>query len=101
MRQGEPRRLLGVAIGLAVIVTVVALDVLLLGLVRSAPINLLTFLVGLLVVLSIPAGAVGAYFVYGLISLQYLMGRDSLVVRWSRRREAIPLAAIESLGRLV
>jgi hypothetical protein len=101
MLQWKPRRLLGVAIGLAVLVTVAALDVLLLGLVRSAPINLLTFLVGLLVVLSIPAVAVGAYFVYGLISLQYLMGRDSLVISWSRRRETIPLAAIESVDRIV
>lgn len=101
MLEWRPRRLLGVAIGLAVIITVLILDVLVLVLIRTAPINLLTFLVGLLVVLSIPLMAVAGYLVYGLITLEYLMGRDSLVISWSRRRETIPLAAIESVERMV
>lgn len=101
MLEYRPKRLLGVAIGVAGIIAVLILDALLLILIRSAPINLLTFLLGLLVVLSIPLMAVGAFLVYGLISLQYLMGRDSLVISWSRRRETIPLAAIESVERVV
>jgi hypothetical protein len=101
MLEYRPRRLLGVATGVVGIIAVLILDVLLFILIRSAPINLLTFLAGLLVVLSIPLMAVGAYLVYGLVSLHYLMGRDSLVISWSRRRETIPLAAIESAERVV
>lgn len=101
MLKWRPKRLLGVAIGVAAIIAVLGLDVVLLVLIRRAPINVLTFLVGLLVVLSIPLMAVGGYFVYGLVSLEYLMGRDSLVISWSSRRETIPLAAIESVERMV
>jgi len=96
MLDWKPRRLLGVSIGISVIIGLLLLDLVLLRILSSRPIDLLSFLLGLLALLSIPALVVLSYLVYGLVTLRYLMGRDSLVIHWSRRRETIPLAAIQS-----
>lgn len=101
MLQWKPRRILGTGVGVVAVVVTLALAVLLLRLVTSHPVSLLSFVMGLLVVLSVLASAVVAYQIYGLVSLRYLLGRDSIVVSWAGRKETIPLAAIESISPLV
>jgi hypothetical protein len=76
------------------------LNVLLLRGLTSQPISFLSFLMGLLIALSLLAMAFVAYQIYGLISLKYLLGRDSIIISWARRQETIPLAAIESIAPL-
>ena len=93
----RPRRLLGVAVGIGVIVAIVLVDGVLLRVVGSMPVSLISFLLGLLAVLSIPVVGVLGYLVYGLVSLKYLIGRDSVVISWARREVTIPLAAVESV----
>jgi hypothetical protein len=100
MLQWKPRRILGSGLGVAAVVAVLALAVLLLRLVTSQPVSFLSFVMGLLVVLSVLAGAFVAYQIYGLVSLRYLLGRDSIEISWARRKETIPLAAIESISPL-
>jgi hypothetical protein len=100
MLDWKPRRLVGVAIGVLIIAGLLLMDVLLVSYLNSRSVDFLSFLLGLLVVLSVPALAVLSYLVYGLATLRYLVGRDSLVISWSRRRENIPLATIQSLVRL-
>jgi hypothetical protein len=96
MLDWKPRRLLGIATGISIIVGLLLVDVVLLGVLKSRSVDVISFLLGLLVVLSIPAMAVVSYLVYGLATLRYLMGRDSLVISWSRRRENIPMGNIQS-----
>lgn len=96
MLEWRPKRLLGTSIGVGAILAVLLLDGLLVYLLIRQPIGFTSFLLGLLVALSLPVLAVLGYLLYGLFTLRYLIGRDSLVISWARREEVIPLAAIET-----
>jgi hypothetical protein len=100
MLQWKPRRILGAGLGVVAVLAILALAALLLRLVSSQPVSLLSFVMGLLVVLSVLASALVAYQIYGLASLRYLLGRDSIVISWAGRKETIPLASIESISPL-
>ncbi len=97
MLEWKPKRLLGSGIGIVGMVVIFLLDGLLLHLLRSQPLTFSSFLLALLIALSVPLLAVLGYLLYGLFSLRYLIGRDSLLISWATRREIIPLAAIESI----
>ncbi len=100
MLQWKPRRLLGVGVGIGAILLILALDAVLLGALTSQPFSFSSFVMGLLVALSLLALALILYQIYGLVSLKYLLGRDSITISWARRQEIIPLAAIESITPL-
>jgi hypothetical protein len=100
MLQWKPKRLLGVGVGVGVVLVILVLDVLLLHGLTRQPVSFFSFVMGLLIALSLLAMAFAVYQVYGLISLKYLLGRDSMVISWARRQETIPLAAIESIAPL-
>jgi hypothetical protein len=100
MLEWKPRRLLGVGTALGAILAITLLDGLLLAWVRTQPISLVSFVLGLLVILSGLAAVVLCYLVYGLLTLRYLIGRDSITISWAWRQETIPLAAIEDIGPL-
>jgi hypothetical protein len=87
-------------VGVGAVLLILALDAVLLGALTSQPFSFSSFVMGLLVVLSLLALAVIVYQVYGLVSLKYLLGRDSITILWARRQEIIPLAAIESITPL-
>jgi hypothetical protein len=101
MLQWKPRRILGTGLGVVAAIVLLALAALLFRLVTSQPVSLLSFVMGLFAVLSVLASAFIAYQIYGLVSLRYFLGRDSIVISWARRKETIPLAAIESIDPLV
>ncbi len=100
MLQWKPKRLLGVGVGVGAILLILALDAVLLGTVTRRPLSFSSFIMGLLVALSLLALAIIIYQIYGLVSLKYLLGRDSITISWARRQEIIPLAAIESITPL-
>jgi hypothetical protein len=100
MLEWKPRRLLGVGLGVAVVLIILFLDGLLLGILRSQPISFLSFALGFLSVLSLFIAATLGYLIYGLLTLRYLIGRDSVIISWARRQETIPLATIESIEPL-
>ena len=97
MLEWKPRRLLGVGTGIGVILALLLLDGLLVGVVRDLPVSLVSFGLVLLAALSLFLVAILCYLVYGLLTLRYLIGRDSVVISWARRRETIPLVAIEAI----
>jgi len=97
MLEWKPKRLLGSGIGIGAMLAIFLLDGLLLHILKSQPLTFISFLLGLLIALSLPLLVILGYLLYGLFSLRYLMGRDSLVISWARRQEIIPLAAIESI----
>jgi hypothetical protein len=101
MLEWKPRRLLGVGLGVGIVLILLLLDGLLLGILRSRPVAFLSFVLGLLVVLSLFLAGTLGYLIYGLLRLRYLIGRDSVVISWAARQETIPLAAIESIEPLV
>lgn len=97
MLEWKPRRLLGGGIGIGAMLAILLLDGLLLQILINSPISIASFVLGLLIALSLPLLAILGFLLYGLFSLRYLIGRDSLVISWARRQEIIPLAAIESI----
>ncbi|MCJ7619347.1 MAG: hypothetical protein MUP64_03910, partial [Anaerolineae bacterium] len=87
MLEWKPRRLLGVGLGVGVVLIILLVDGLLLGTLRSQPISFLSFALGFLTVLSLFIVATLGYLIYGLLTLRYLIGRDSVVISWARRQE--------------
>jgi len=43
---------------------------------------------------AVPLAARLGYWVWGLVSLRYVLGRDGLVIRWAATRQVIPMSAI-------
>ncbi|NIN69563.1 MAG: hypothetical protein GTO63_33750 [Anaerolineae bacterium] len=99
MLEWKPKRLLGGGIGIGVMLVIILVDAVLVYALRNAPISVVSFVLGLLLALSVLLLSALAYLLYGLFSLRYLLGRDSLVISWARRQEIIPLAAIQSIAQ--
>jgi hypothetical protein len=97
MLEWKPKRLLGVVVGCGAMLAIVLIDVLLLHLLRTSPISIVSFILGLWIAISAILLSVLGYLLYGLLTLRYLIGRDGLVISWARRQETIPLTAIESI----
>ncbi len=97
MLEWKPRRLLGAAVGIGAMLAILLLDGLLLYVLSGQSLTIVSFFLGLLIALSVPALAILGYLLYGLFSLKYMIGRDSLVIAWARRQEVVPLAAVESV----
>jgi len=84
----------GVAIGLGLLAVAIAACALLglaLGAIGSGP-RAAVVLAGLLV--AVPLTLRLAYWVWGLVGLRYVLGRDGLVIRWAATRQVIPMSAI-------
>jgi hypothetical protein len=97
MLEWKPKRLLGSSVAISAILAIFLLDGLLLYVLTGQPPSFISFFLGLMMALSLPLVIILGYLLYGLFGLKYLMGRDSLIISWTRRQEIIPLAAIESI----
>lgn len=86
---------MGVAIALAVL----TLDGALLLLLVRRPVTLLSFLLALLIVLSLPLLALLGYWLYGFFSLRYLLDRNGLTIVWAATKQIIPLPSITRVVR--
>ena len=95
----KPRRSVGVLVGIAIILSLLALDALLLLYLRRSQVNLIFFIFALLVVLSIPLLALLGYLVYGLITLRYQLHRNALTIVWGATRRIIPMSSIREVVR--
>jgi hypothetical protein len=65
--------------------------------IRPQEINLLSYLVGLIVLLSLPILAVLAYQVVSCLTLRYHLDRNGLVVRWAGNEQIIPIRGIKQI----
>ncbi len=89
-----PPKSTGLAIGLIASALILGLDLLLVALVRAAPLSLLTFIFICLLLVSVPILIGIGYRSYGLARARYVLSRNALVVEWGRRREVIPMELI-------
>jgi hypothetical protein len=93
---------IGGLIGLLVIGVIVGLDALLLHLllgesIREQQINFLTFLMAMLVLLSVPILILGFYHTLSLLTLRYHLDRNGVSVRWFGSRQIIPIRDIQRI----
>ncbi len=95
----KPRRSTGVLVGIAIIISLLALDALLLSYLRQGQINLIFFIFALLVILSLPLLALLGYLVYGLFNLRYQLHRNALTIVWGATQHIIPLGSIREVVR--
>ena len=95
----KPRRSTGILVGIAIIISLLALDALLLSHLRQSQISLVFFIFALLVIISLPLLALLGYLVYGLFNLQYQLHRNALTIAWGATRHVIPMSSIQEVVR--
>ena len=93
---------LGVPLGLLFVGLVLVFDVWFLNRlfnqsIRTQQINFLTFLMGLVVLLSVPLLVLLAYQTASCLTLRYHLDRNGLVVRWVSTQQSIPIRDIERI----
>ena len=93
----------GAPLGMALIAVTVALDAWLLNRLfdvsrRPQPtINLLTFLLGLIVLFSLPLLAFLTYQTISCLTLRYHLDRNGVVIRWAGNEQIIPIRTIQRI----
>jgi len=92
----------GAPLGFLFIVLVLAVDGWLLvwminDSVRPQEINLVTYLVGLVALVSLPVLVVLAYQVASCLTLRYHLDRNGVVVRWAGNEQIIPIRDIQQI----
>lgn len=95
----KPRRSIGVLVGIAIILSLLALDALLLSYLRQNQVNLFFFIFALFVTLSLPLLALLSYLVCALLSLRYHLHRDALTIVWGATQQIIPMSNIRQVVR--
>lgn len=93
----KPRILLGGACGAAIIGMVLAFDRWCFLRLLAAPVDLTLFFLAFALVLSVFFVTLMAYWLYGLLSLSYVLDRNGLVIRWGPLRQVVPMGSIERI----
>ncbi|MFN8473605.1 MAG: PH domain-containing protein [Anaerolineae bacterium] len=91
---------LSLLVPLSLLIAILALlsidAALLLGITRVG-VSPIAFLAGLLLLLSLPALAVLAYWLWGALSLRYAMDRNAVTIRWAATTYVIPMPNITAV----
>ena len=90
-----PRRRLGLLVGGLLLLLTLLLDIFWVWQVVNWPVAFLTFVQGMLVVLSLPWLGLLACGLYGLLTLRYHLDRNRLFLRWGATWQVVPLPQIE------
>jgi len=85
--------------GLLVCLALLAASGLLITIVARRPISGLSFVLVMLVLLSLPIMLFVAYRSWGCFSLEYRVDRDGVTMIWGPLRQAVPMAQIERIVR--
>src|SRR5512136_1337878 len=93
----KTERQLGIRVTIGIIAWLVIFDLLLIWIAVQLPITLLTFVIGLVVLVSLPVFAVLAYYLLGLRGSGYALDRNALTITWGVTQHTIPMATIERL----
>ena len=93
------RYMIGILVGIAAIISLLALDALLLSYLRPSQVDLLFFIFALLVVLSLPVLTLLGYLVYALLNMRYHLHRDALTIVWGATQQIIPMSSIHKVVR--
>ena len=97
MIEWRPRRLIGVVVTSAAMVGILLIDAALILSLIGRPLSLTSFLLGFLVFLSLLPLTFLAYRVYQLLTLRYLMDRDSVTIVCGGIRQVVPLSNLSSI----
>lgn len=76
-----------------------AIDGLLLRILPNRPISGASFILALLILLSLPLLLYLAYRTWGCFSLEYRVDRDGVTIVWGPMRQAVPMGQIERIVR--
>lgn len=98
----RPKFSVGGALGLLFVVLILAVDALLLRVlfvhsIRPQEINLLSFLIGLVVLASMPGLVVAAYETASWFSLRYHLDRNGISIHWAGTEQIIPLDDVKRI----
>ena len=97
MIEWRPRRLVGVVVTSAAMVGILLIDATLILSLIGRPISFTSFLLGFLVFLSLGPLVFLAYRIYQLLTLRYLMDRDSVTIVCGGIRRVVPLSNLSSI----
>ncbi len=97
MIEWRPRRLIGVATTSAAMVGILLINATLILSLIDRPLSFTCFLLGFLVFLSLGPLLFLAYRTYQLLTLRYLMDRDSVTIVCGSVRQVVPLSNLSSI----
>jgi len=97
MIEWRPGRLIGVVVTSAAMVVILLIDATLILSLIDRPPSLTSFLLGSLVLLSLGPLAFLAYRIYQLLTLRYLLDRDSVTIVCGSVRRVVPLSNLSSI----
>jgi len=93
----KPRRLRGFLAGMGLVAGIVVLDALLIRWITRKPVDLLTFILGLIVAFSLPALVLMAYWLYSLVGMRYTLDRNGLVITCGATKQTVPMNSIRQV----
>ncbi len=93
----KPRRLRGFLAGMGLVAGIVVLDALLIRWITCKPVDLLTFILGLIVAFSLPALVLMAYWLYSLVGMRYTLDRNGLVITCGATKQTVPMNSIRQV----
>ncbi len=95
-----PSRRTGLLVGLVLLIALGFADCLLVGRIRGSAVDLTLFGRALLLLATLPLGALVVYAYCGLAGLAYHVERNGIVVRWAAHRDVVPVADIVEVAPL-
>jgi hypothetical protein len=98
MEHRPPSRL-GLLFGLGMILVLILLDLGLASLILTSPVDLLSVVRALLVVLSLPVMGIVLFGLMGLRSASYRVDRNAIAIRWGQVEQVVPLPDVEEVLR--
>lgn len=90
----RPRRWPGTLVGAGLILALLTLDGWLAIQIAQRTPDLLSFLLGMVGLLTLPLLAAISYWLYGLLNLTYHVDRNRVLIRWAASEQIIPLGQI-------
>jgi hypothetical protein len=91
------RTRLGNQVGIGIIVWLVILDGLLIWIAAQLPITVITFILVLLALATLPIVALIVYWLLGLNRARYALDRNLLTIHWGAVQQVIPMASIRKV----
>lgn len=91
------RTRLGNQVGIGIIVWLVILDGLLIWIAAQLPITVITFILVLLALATLPIVALIFYWLLGLNRARYALDRNLLTIHWGAVQQVIPMASIRKV----
>jgi hypothetical protein len=96
MEHRPPSRL-GLLFGIGIVLVLILLDIGLVSLMLTSPVDLLTVVRALLVILTLPVMGIVLFGLVGLRSASYRVDRNAIAIRWGQVEQVVPLPDVEGV----